>query len=42
MTVENGDVVPRGVAVKTFVVGAVIGALLTTASQKNSPGSAPS
>ena len=33
MTIENGDVVPRGVAVKTFVMGAVIGALLTTAER---------
>jgi high affinity Mn2+ porin len=30
MTVEGGDVVPRRVAGKAFVVGAVIGALLTT------------
>src|ERR1700730_12201487 len=33
ITIENGDVVPRGVAVKTFVVEAVIGALLTTAER---------
>ncbi len=31
MTIESGDVVPRAVAVKTFVVGAVIGALLMAA-----------
>ena len=33
MTIESGCVMPRGVAVKTFVLGAVIGALLTTAER---------
>ncbi len=33
MTIENGDVVPRGAAVKTFVVGAVISVLLTSAER---------
>ena len=33
MTIENGHVMPRGAAVKTFVVGAVIGVLLTTAER---------
>ena len=30
MTIESGGVMPRGVAVKMFVLGAVIGALLAT------------